>query len=106
MLKHRTSTGDDDQRGHESGLLSDYHKNMTHRQSLPCWIYESPISCWAMADQAFKKDHVKTTIQNYPSKHQNGATLDIAAEYSFKPKNKNIDSYFTTREVNDYIDHY
>ena len=59
-----------------------------------------------MADQAFKKDHVKTTIQNYPSKHQNGATLDIAAEYSFKPKNKNTDSYFTTREVNDYIDHY
>ena len=59
-----------------------------------------------MADQAFKKDHVKTAIQNYPSKHQNGATLDIAAEYSFKPKNKNIDSYFSPREVNDYIDHY
>ena len=59
-----------------------------------------------MADQAFKKDHVKTTIQNYPSKHQNGATLDIAADYSFKPKNKNINSYFSPREVNDYIDHY
>ena len=27
--QHRTSTGDDDQRGHESGLLSDYHKNST-----------------------------------------------------------------------------
>ena len=59
-----------------------------------------------MADQTFKKSHVKTTIKNYPSKHQNGAILAIAAEYSFKPKNKSIDSYFSPREINNYIDHY